>query len=100
VDPRGDQHHGRGYGELRLEHLKHSVAVYFDQASAGAGVSLEPEIEASPIVLVAVGLLVGFGTRLGNGCTSGRGITNLEEKPSESFGSRGFLITMLRLRPP
>jgi uncharacterized membrane protein YedE/YeeE len=28
----------------------------------------------SPWVLVAAGLLVGFGTRLGNGCTSGHGV--------------------------
>ena len=28
----------------------------------------------SPAVLVVAGLLVGFGTRLGNGCTSGHGV--------------------------
>ena len=28
----------------------------------------------SPVVLVCAGLLVGFGTRWGNGCTSGHGV--------------------------
>ena len=31
-------------------------------------------IAASPAALVVAGLLVGFGTRLGNGCTSGHGV--------------------------
>ncbi|AKM06391.1 YeeE/YedE family protein [Pelagerythrobacter marensis] len=31
-------------------------------------------IGTSPAALVVAGLLVGFGTRLGNGCTSGHGV--------------------------
>jgi uncharacterized protein len=31
-------------------------------------------MQASVAVLVAAGLLVGFGTRLGSGCTSGHGV--------------------------
>jgi len=34
-------------------------------------------ITSSVPVLVAAGLLVGFGTRLGNGCTSGHGVCGL-----------------------
>src|SRR2546430_9434110 len=33
-----------------------------------------PELPASWTVITAAGLLVGFGTRLGGGCTSGHGI--------------------------
>jgi uncharacterized membrane protein YedE/YeeE len=33
-----------------------------------------PELPASWAVIIAAGLLVGFGTRLGGGCTSGHGI--------------------------
>jgi uncharacterized protein len=33
-----------------------------------------PVIEANPVTLIAGGLLVGFGTRLANGCTSGHGV--------------------------
>ncbi len=34
----------------------------------------QPELPASWTVIIAAGLLVGFGTRLGGGCTSGHGI--------------------------
>jgi uncharacterized membrane protein YedE/YeeE len=34
----------------------------------------EPQMPASWAVIVIAGLLVGFGTRLGGGCTSGHGI--------------------------
>ena len=34
-------------------------------------------IDASLPMVVAAGLLVGFGTRLGNGCTSGHGVCGL-----------------------
>jgi len=36
-----------------------------------------PEITLSPIWLVVAGLLVGVGTRVGRGCTSGHGICGL-----------------------
>lgn len=35
------------------------------------------QIEASLPVLIVAGLLVGFGTRLGSGCTSGHGVCGL-----------------------
>ncbi|WP_242137858.1 YeeE/YedE thiosulfate transporter family protein [Sphingomonas sp. TREG-RG-20F-R18-01] len=31
----------------------------------------------SPAILIAGGLVVGFGTRLGNGCTSGHGVSGM-----------------------
>ena len=34
----------------------------------------EPQMPASWAVIVIAGLLVGFGTRLGGGCTSGHGV--------------------------
>jgi len=49
----------------------------------GAGVAVlawqgaAPASPASPPVLVAAGLLVGVGTALGNGCTSGHGVCGL-----------------------
>jgi uncharacterized protein len=36
-----------------------------------------PQMPASLVVVVAAGLLVGFGTRLGNGCTSGHGVCGI-----------------------
>ena len=40
---------------------------------------VEPEIviKSSPIGLIIAGILVGFGTRLGSGCTSGHGICGM-----------------------
>jgi uncharacterized membrane protein YedE/YeeE len=35
------------------------------------------EVAASAPLLIVAGLLVGFGTRLGNGCTSGHGVCGI-----------------------
>jgi uncharacterized protein len=53
-----------------------------------AGGALPVRIEASlPIMLVA-GLLVGFGTRLGSGCTSGHGVSGIAR-----FSKRSIVAT-------
>lgn len=41
--------------------------------------NMEPavQVDASPLAVVIGGLLVGFGTRLGSGCTSGHGVCGL-----------------------
>jgi uncharacterized membrane protein YedE/YeeE len=50
-----------------------------------------------PLVILA-GLLVGFGTRLGNGCTSGHGVCGLSRRSPRSLASvltfmaMGFLV--------
>lgn len=41
----------------------------------------------SPVVLVVAGLLVGFGTRLGSGCTSGHGICGLSRLSTRSLAA-------------
>ena len=41
------------------------------------GISCELSITGNPLLLIAAGLLVGFGTRLGSGCTSGHGVSGL-----------------------
>lgn len=46
---------------------------------------LTVSIEAGPLRLIAAGLLVGFGTRLGNGCTSGHGVCGLSRGSLRSF---------------
>lgn len=38
-----------------------------------------------PLALLVAGLLVGFGTRLGNGCTSGHGICGLSRLSRRSL---------------
>ena len=41
----------------------------------------------NPIQMIIAGLLVGFGTALGNGCTSGHGICGLARKSPRSLAS-------------
>jgi uncharacterized protein len=60
-----------------------------------------PMIEANAAILVAAGLLVGFGTRLGAGCTSGHGVCGLARLSPRSlaataaFMASGFLTVFL-----
>lgn len=42
-------------------------------------------IPRSPVALVVTGLLVGVGTRLGNGCTAGHGVCGLSRGSSRSL---------------
>jgi uncharacterized membrane protein YedE/YeeE len=44
-----------------------------------------------PLVLVA-GLLVGFGTRLGNGCTSGHGVCGVARLSPRSLVATGTFV--------
>jgi uncharacterized membrane protein YedE/YeeE len=50
-------------------------------------------ITDSPILLVLGGLLVGFGTRLGSGCTSGHGVCGLARlSPRSMVATATFMI--------
>lgn len=42
-------------------------------------------VDRSVGMMVVAGLLVGFGTRLGNGCTSGHGVCGLPRLSKRSF---------------
>lgn len=35
------------------------------------------QMPSNPVLIISAGLLVGFGTRLGSGCTSGHGVCGL-----------------------
>ena len=51
-------------------------------------------IARSPGALMLAGLLVGFGTRLGNGCTSGHGICGISRlSPRSLIATITFMIT-------
>jgi uncharacterized membrane protein YedE/YeeE len=45
----------------------------------------EPAVFASWPVLVVAGLLVGFGTRMGSGCTSGHGVCGVSRLSQRSI---------------
>lgn len=63
--------------------------------------SAPPAIEANAATLLAGGLLVGFGTRLANGCTSGHGVCGLARLSPRSvaatatFMAAGFATVFL-----
>ncbi len=50
-------------------------------------------IDASLGVLAAAGLLVGFGTRLGSGCTSGHGVCGLARLSPRSIAAVAVFMT-------
>lgn len=64
-------------------------------AGGGLMVALAPaelfqiSIDRSFWAVAAAGLLVGFGTRLGNGCTSGHGVCGLSR-----FSARSLIATI------
>lgn len=51
-------------------------------------------IVRSPAVLALAGLLVGFGSRLGNGCTSGHGVCGVSRLSARSIvATVTFIVT-------
>jgi len=60
-----------------------------------------PRIDAGYLTIAAAGLLVGFGTRYGSGCTSGHGVCGLSRLSPRSlvstltFMGAGFLMVYL-----
>lgn len=53
-----------------------------------------PRIEASGNVLMIAGLLVGWGTRYGSGCTSGHGVCGLSRlSPRSLAATLTFMLT-------
>ena len=51
-----------------------------------------PQMPASWLVIVAAGLLVGFGTRLGGGCTSGHGVCGIARLSPRSIAATAIFM--------
>lgn len=68
-----------------------AIAFLAGMMLAGAAVLLVTGRVANPLAslpqLVAAGLLVGFGTRLGGGCTSGHGVCGIGRLSGRSFAA-------------
>lgn len=80
---------GLPLGAFLISHLSGGVSVHFPQ---------------SPIPLILGGLLVGFGTRMGSGCTSGHGVCGVSRLSRRSimataiFMASGFAtVGLMRL---
>lgn len=90
--------------------LSPSVWFLFGLVTAGVGgqffgvIAPQPPMPLGPWGVVGAGLLVGLGTRLGGGCTSGHGVCGMSRFQTRSiiatiaFMSTGVLtIALLRL---
>lgn len=54
----------------------------------------QPSVARPPLALVAAGVLIGLGTRLGSGCTSGHGICGVSRlSPRSIVATATFMIT-------
>ena len=51
------------------------------------------QLPSSPALLITAGLLVGFGTRLGSGCTSGHGVCGLARLSPRSLVATAVFMT-------
>jgi uncharacterized protein len=59
-----------------------------------ASLAREPQIQITSSIplLIAAGLLVGFGTRLANGCTSGHGVCGVARLSRRSFVATAIFV--------
>src|SRR5262249_29612919 len=71
--------------------------IFAPLTGALAGYALtEPQMPASWAVVVIAGLLVGFGTRLGSGCTSGHGICGVSRlSPRSIVATMVFMVVAI-----
>ena len=81
---------GRANAGERLAFLAGLVAV--PAAIAAIAGAPETHLTGDALVLVAAGLLVGFGTRVANGCTSGHGVCGISR-----LSPRGIVATLVYL---
>jgi uncharacterized membrane protein YedE/YeeE len=56
--------------------------------------SPDVEVTSSAPLLIAAGLLVGFGTRLGNGCTSGHGVCGMARLSPRSIAATATFMAL------
>ena len=56
------------------------------------GSAVEQTVSSSILLMAAAGLLVGFGSVWGNGCTSGHGVCGLSRLSARSFVATGVFM--------
>ncbi len=79
----------------RIAFIVGLIAAPLAAALVGHAVPM-PQVPASYAVIAVAGLLVGFGTRLGNGCTSGHGICGIARlSPRSVVATLVFMIAAI-----
>jgi uncharacterized membrane protein YedE/YeeE len=82
-------------GAWRLAFLAGLVAAPLLMGAAGDPLPV-PRMPGSWAIIVAAGLLVGFGTRLGGGCTSGHGVCGMARlSPRSIVATCVFMATAM-----
>ena len=76
----------------RLASLRVDVSAEQDVAALVGHAVPMPQMPGSMITIAVAGLLVGFGTRLGNGCTSGHGICGIARLSPRSIVATGVFM--------
>ena len=83
----------RGDRLWRLSFLAGLLAApWVVQALAPVGWLDAPRIDASTGLVVVSGVLVGWGTRYGSGCTSGHGVCGLSRLSPRSLAATGLFM--------
>lgn len=75
----------------RLAFIAGLLAVPAFYASASG--ALQIRIDAPPQILIVAGLLVGYGSRLGSGCTSGHGVCGIARRSPRSFVATALFMS-------
>lgn len=88
--------HGAGDTAWRLAFLAGLVSAPLLFAAAGQPPP-EPDMPASWTLIIAAGLLVGFGARLGGGCTSGHGVCGVARLSMRSLVATGTFMVAAAL---
>jgi uncharacterized protein len=82
---------GAGDKGWRLAFIAGLILAPLTAGLAGFSVPV-PDMPASWLVIVAAGLLVGFGTKLGSGCTSGHGVCGIARLSPRSIVATGIFM--------
>ena len=85
----------RGAGDKgwRIAFIVGLVAAPLLFALAGLPITV-PDMPASWLVIAAAGLLVGFGTRLASGCTSGHGVCGIARLSPRSLAATAIFMAV------
>jgi uncharacterized protein len=75
----------------RLAFIAGLIAAPLAAALLGHAVAM-PKMPGSFVTIAVAGLLVGFGTRLGNGCTSGHGICGIARLSPRSIAATAVFM--------
>ena len=57
------------------------------------GVEISQTVSSNIMLMIVAGLLVGFGSVWGNGCTSGHGVCGMARLSTRSFVATGVFMT-------